>query len=432
MSLRPLARAIPGQVRISAGAFLAILALPGVRLVAATSLLARLPKGMVPLAIVLLLHQATGSYAIAGVTAALTAVGDAASTPLQGRLVDRLGRGWVLIPTAGVHVAAVAAVLVLARDGAPAGALAACACLAGIGMPPVSGSVKAVWPTLTGQDRLPAAYAMESLLQQLIFLSGPLLVAALTTASGPAAALACAATLVAAGTVSFVISTATLTPARGTRHSQQAPGAWRAPAIRIMVCGTFLQSLTFGALPVGLAATTAAAGLPNLAGIVLATLTIGGVVGTFGQATAADPRRYARLGAGFAAALVPVAALSIDPSAQALIAMGAALTVSGLFLTPIAATSYVLTEKATAPAHRTEAFAWFSTGQATGNAAGAALAGILTATAGAATALAILPVAAGLAALIARTRLPCALVACCLWNARTSQDTTQGDGQPCG
>ena len=128
---------------------------------------------MVPLATVLLLHQISGSYAIAGITAALVAAGDAASTPVQGRLVDRLGRGRVLIPTAAVHVAAVAAVLMLARKGAPAAAVAVCACVAGIGMPPVSGSIKAIWPQLVGQDHLPAAYTVESLLQQVIFLSGP-------------------------------------------------------------------------------------------------------------------------------------------------------------------------------------------------------------------------------------------------------------------
>jgi MFS family permease len=406
MSLRPLARAVPGQVRASAGAFRAVLALRRVRLVAAASLVARLPKGMVPLATVLLLHQITGSYAIAGITAALVAAGDAASTPVQGRLVDRLGLGRVLIPAAAVHVAAVAAVLVLARADAPAGAVAGCACVAGIGMPPVSGSIKAVWPQLAGQDHLPAAYTVESLLQQVVFLSGPLLVAAATMAAGPAVALACSAALVAAGTAGFVAAAASAAPARGTRPDQRVPGAWRVPAVRVLVCGTVLQSLTFGALPVGLAAVTAAAGHPDLAGVLLATLTIGGVMGTFGPVTTVGRRRYIQLAGGFAAALIPVAALSSQPSAAALIAIGAALTAAGLFVTPLAATSYILIEKATAPAHRTEAFAWLSTGQATGNAAGAALAGILTGSAGPAIALGVLPVAVGLTALIARSRLP--------------------------
>lgn len=48
------------------------------------------------------------------------------------------------------------------------------------------------------------------------------------------------------------------------------------------------------------------------------------------------------------------------------------------------------------------AFAWLSTGQATGNAAGAALAGILTSNLGAPAALGIVPVAVGLGAVIAR------------------------------
>jgi predicted MFS family arabinose efflux permease len=176
--------------------------------------------------------------------------------------------------------------------------------------------------------------------------------------------------------------------------------------VRILVYGTALQSLAFGTLPVALAADTAAAGLPDLAGILLAALTIGGIMGTFGPVTTAGRHRYVRLASGFAVALVPVAALSADPSAGALIAMGGALTAAGVFLTPMAVNSYILIEQATAPAHRTEAFAWLSTGQAAGNAAGAALAGALTASAGPASALGVLPAAVGLAALITSRRLP--------------------------
>jgi len=197
---------------------------------------------------------------------------------------------------------------------------------------------------------------MESLLQQVVFLSGTLLVATLTAASGPAAALACSAVLAAVGTVGFVVAAATTAPARGMRRGQRAHGAWRVPTVRILVCCTMLQSLTFGALPVGLAAVSAAGGLPNLAGVLLATLTVGGIMGTFGPTATASTRRYVRMTGRFAAALIVVAALSVEPSTQALIAIAAALTVAGLFVTPMAATSYVLIEQATTPAHRTEAF----------------------------------------------------------------------------
>src|SRR5215469_11868323 len=115
MSLRLLARSLPGRVRDSVAAFRTVLARPRVRLVAVTSLVARLPKGMLPLAVVLVVHQATGSYAAAGLAAASMAAGDAASAPVQGWLADRFGRGPVLIPSAAVHVAAIGAVLVAVR-----------------------------------------------------------------------------------------------------------------------------------------------------------------------------------------------------------------------------------------------------------------------------------------------------------------------------
>lgn len=399
MSLPTLARFVPGRVRSSARSFRSVLVLPHAPAVAASSLIARLPKGMVPLATVILLHQATGSYALAGLTAALVAAGDAASTPLQGRLIDRVGRGWVLIPTAAVHVAAVAALLLLARAHGPVAALAASAAVAGVGMPPVSGSIKAVWPQLAGAGRVADAYTIESLLQQVVFLAGPLLVALLAGTIGPAAALACSAAMVLAGNIWFTRATAGL--ARRAVGRPRSSTAWWGRDAQVLVGCTLLQGLIFGALPVGLAAVTAAAGLAYLAGVLQAATTVGGLTGTFGLAVTASRHGYVRVTIAFAVALVPAAVLATAPSAPVLAAVGVSLAAAGLFVTPIAAVSYVLMERAANPAHRTEAFTWLSTGLAVGTAAGSGLAGLLAGRAGPAAALAIGPAAAGLSALLA-------------------------------
>jgi len=190
-------------------------------------------------------------------------------------------------------------------------------------------------------------------------------------------------------------------PARAVPRGQPARSAWHVPQVRILACSTMLQGLVFGALPVGIAAVTAAAGRPGLAGILLAALTAGGVAGAFGPVTAATRRRYLRLTVGLAVALAPVAALSVAPSAGTLAGIGAALAVAGLFVTPIAATAYVLTGQAAVSAPVTEAFTWLSTGQAAGSAAGAALAGVLATKAGPAAALAVLPAVVVLSALVA-------------------------------
>ena len=398
MSLPALARSVPGRIQSSARSFHVVLALPRARAIAASSLIARLPKGMVPLATVLLLHQVTGSYALAGLTAGLVAAGDAASTPFQGRLIDRAGRGWVLVPTAAVHVTAVTALLLLATAHGPAVALAASAGVAGIGMPPVSGSIKAVWPQLAGPGRVADAYTIESLLQQVIFLAGPLLVALLARTSGPAAALACSAGMVLVGNIWFTAATARLArPAAGQPHSRTA---WWCRDVRILVGCTLLQGLIFGALPVGLAAVTADARLPGLAGVLQAATTVGGITGTFGLAVTASRRGYVRVTTAFTLALVPAAMLATAPSGPVLAAVGASLAAAGLFVTPVAAVSYVLLQQAATPAHRTEAFAWLSTGLAVGTAAGSGLAGLLAGCAGPAAALAIGPAAAGFSSLL--------------------------------
>lgn len=400
MSPTTLARFVPGRIQSSARSFRSLLALPNAPAVAASSLIARLPKGMVPLATVILLHQVTGSYSLAGLTAALVAAGDAASTPLQGRLIDRVGRGLVLIPTAAVHVTAVAALLLLARAHGPADALAASAAVAGVGMPPVSGSIKAVWPQLAGPGRVADAYAVESLLQQLVFLAGPLLVAVLAATGGPAAALACSATMVLAGNIWFTRATAGL--AHRAVGRPRSGTAWWGREARVLVGCTLLQGLIFGALPVGLAALTAAASHPDLAGVLQAATTVGGLTGTFWLAVTASRRGYARVTIAFAVGLVPAALLAAAPSAPVLAAVGVSLAAAGLFITPIAAVSYVLMERAASPAHRTEAFTWLSTGLAVGTAAGSGLAGLLAGCGGPAAALAICPAAAGLSALLAR------------------------------
>ncbi|HEX6443659.1 MAG TPA: MFS transporter [Streptosporangiales bacterium] len=378
--------------------------MPGVRSVAASSLLARLPKGMVPLATVLVLHRATGSYAVAGSATALIAIGDAATTPVEGRLVDRFGMAAVLLPLAMLHLAGVAALLAFATRGSSVVGVAAGACAAGIGVPPVSGCVKAVWPHLVDRHRLPAAYAIESLLQQVTFLSGPLLVALCATLANPVLALASAAVLVGVGTAWFVIAARTVWPSsRERRHWPR--GAMRVAAVRALVCTTGAQSMVFGALPVGIAAFTMAGNVPDLAGVVLASQTLGGVLGTFLPARTATARRYTRLLVRYAAALGPVAVMAASPSSPTLFAIGLALLVAGLSITPIAATGYLLTEQATQSTHRTEAFAWLSTGQAVGNAAGAAVAGMLIEHAGTVAALTILPLAAALAAAISHWAL---------------------------
>src|SRR5262245_25623272 len=97
-----------------------VLSTPGAGGLFATALVARLPQGMAPLAILLLVRGATHSYAAAGLAVGAQAFATAAGAPVLGRLVDRFGRRRVLGP-AVVCEATMYVLLVVAaeaRDGA--------------------------------------------------------------------------------------------------------------------------------------------------------------------------------------------------------------------------------------------------------------------------------------------------------------------------
>src|ERR1700744_2119032 len=98
--LRPSAACAPPRLRGMIARYRAVLATPGSLRLYVTGVFARLPQGMSGFATLLLVREATHSYALAGFAVGIQAVAIALVGPLQGRLVDRHGRGRVLLPWA--------------------------------------------------------------------------------------------------------------------------------------------------------------------------------------------------------------------------------------------------------------------------------------------------------------------------------------------
>ena len=70
--------------------YLAVLRTPSVTRLLSSAVVGRMPTGMAGLAIVLLVRGAGGSYAVAGVVAGTYSAALALTSPLLGRLVDRV------------------------------------------------------------------------------------------------------------------------------------------------------------------------------------------------------------------------------------------------------------------------------------------------------------------------------------------------------
>jgi MFS family permease len=355
--------------------YLEILRTPHVARLFAASLLARLPIGINGLAVVLLLRAETGSFGVAGATSGALALGTGLGAPFAGRIVDALGAR-VLLALAAVHAASLLGLVALARAGAPAAALVATAVMAGAALPPASSVLRARYPALfAGQPQLiQGAFALDSVLTEAIFTVAPLLTAVLVVLFDPAAALVLSAAAVVGGSVALV---AALPPvALVEKHARAGRlGALAAPGIRTLVATMLPVGFAFGTLEVALPAFADDEGSPELAGVLLALLSIGSVAG--GLVYGARPRRrplarvHLLLAVGLPFSIAPLAAAG-SPVAMALLVLPA-----GILIAPLIATRNEIAGRVAPAGAETEAYTWPLTALVAGIALGAAAAGAL-------------------------------------------------------
>jgi MFS family permease len=382
------------------GPFWSLLREPGIARVVTAELAGRMPSGMGPLAIVLLVHGATGSYGQAGAVAGAFAAGQAAGGPLHGRLIDRYGQTVVLCCGAAVFAVAFAA---LAATGGHHDLLTMCAWagLAGAAYPPLGPAMQALWSAGFSGARLQTAYAFQSATQELIFLGGPLLVAGLVAWSSAGSAVVAAAVLSFTGTLVFVSSPRSRQWEPSRRAADWA-GPLRVAGIRTIVAIFALLAVAFAFLQVATAAFATRQGSPGQAGILLAMWTSGSLTGgiLYGSRSWRRPpeQRLRWLLAALAAAFAPPAL------ASATYGLAALMFLAGMPIAPTLACAYALVERLAPAGTVTEAFTWIGSGFLTGLSAGTGVAGIVTDRGGPSTAMAVASAVLAAAATLASLR----------------------------
>ncbi|WP_338700623.1 MFS transporter [Streptomyces sp. Q6] len=171
------------------------------------ALVGRLSYGIVSLSVMLAVTDVTGSYAVAGAVMAVFGGASVLLSPLRALLVDRYGPRRALPPMALVYAGLLGlfAVVVTVRSGVPGWVLVAWGGLAGASTPPLGPAMRTVCGQLFGDRRLlQRAYSLDGVAEEVLFVSGPLLVGVLVLVAPAAAGVALSAALVAVGTLAFV------------------------------------------------------------------------------------------------------------------------------------------------------------------------------------------------------------------------------------
>ncbi len=380
-----------------------VLSQPGCARVFATALVGRLPQGMSSLAILLLVRGTTHSYAIAGVAVGAYAFATAAAAPLQGRLVDRFGRGRILPPCSILQALALGGLVLAAEAHAAAAVQVALAALAGACLPPIAPAVRALLREVLHDPEIrETAYSLESVVQELIWITGPLLVAVVITVVSPAGAVLLLGLICVAGTLLFV-----RTPLAGGR-GQRAAGRQRTPVLlipelRALLAPIALMGIGLGAVEVGLPSLALHAGSRPASGLLLALWSLGSLTGGlwYGSRTWRAPlsTRYRTLLLAAVLCTAPLVAARTIPEGMV------CSLLAGVTIAPVFSCQYAIIGRAVTPGVETEAFTWVTAALVGGLAAGSAVGGAVIATVGFSAPFVISCVASGIAGLLAlRTR----------------------------
>jgi MFS family permease len=354
--------------------YAAILRTPGIPVLVVATTLGRLPFGINGLAVLLFLHEVTGSFGLAGAGAGALALGAGLGGPFAARVVDRRGTGY-LVPLAIAHATGLIALVVLGKGGAPAGVLVALAGLIGPTFPPTGAVLRARYPRLLGgnPELIRSAYALDSVVIELSFITGPLITAGVVALAGPELALCVSAGLVIAGALMFVA----VLP-RGDEPSGSGSGvlgALASPAVRAIALTTLPIGFCIGTIEVALPAFSHAEGRDELSGVLLAVWSAASAVGglTFG---AREARRDLIKTYMVIALLFPLACLPLAAATSPLAAVGGAI-LAGLPIAPLISSRNELLAEVAPSGVTTEAFTWLMTALIAGLSAGSAVAGAL-------------------------------------------------------
>jgi MFS family permease len=355
----------------------AVLARPGALRFSLGAMVARLPISIDTLGIVLLVTGLGRSYGLAGALTAAYTVANAAMAIVQGRLLDRVGQARVLPVVASAFGVAVMVLVASLESGWPDPVAFVAAAVAGAAYPPIGSCVRARWSfVLAGHpSEIQTAYALESVVDEAIFIIGPTIATVLATTWHPWAGLGLALVTGVGGSLWLASQRATQPHPHPPGHVTGArpPMPWRAVVPLAVVC-LALGSM-FSAAEVATVAFSGEQHAKPYAGVLLALWALGSMLAGLVTGTL----RWRRTAVFRVQVGSLILALVMFPMVfvGSMVVMGAALFVAGLAIAPTLIASMSATEQMVPGPRLTEGIAIMHTGIAAGLAPGAALAGVV-------------------------------------------------------
>lgn len=361
---------------MTVGRYWTTLSAPGAWRFVLPGILARFPIGMTSISILLFVSATREDYGIAGALTAAAAIGYAVAAPQLARLSDRVGQRKVLLSCA-VACAASGTTFVIStqRPDAPIWVLFATAATMGAATPAIGSMVRARWSALLDGSTLKVtAFALESVIDEVIFIVGPVVATVLATGVDPAAGVITSVVLICGGSVLLSLSERT-EPPRKIGAPDVGSALFLGP-VAVFAGINLCFGGIWGAIDIATISFAAALQRDVMVGVLLAVYAIGGLVGgiAFGSRDWPVPMpRIVQISTlAMTAGLIPMLL------AHTFLQAGLVLLIAGIASAPAMIAAMTLVADGVPASRRTEAMAWQSTalwlGVASGSSAGGHLA----------------------------------------------------------
>jgi MFS family permease len=356
------------------GSYLRLLRVPGAAALGFWGMVGRFPIAMRSIACLMLISAVTGSLGDAGAVSAAMLVSAGAVNPLLGRLADRFGQRRVLLTACPGQALAITLLLISIMLRAPLWLMIIAAVATGSTAVSFGSFMRVRWTRMVGHETLRTAYALESMLDETIFLLGPLLVTVLVWAVAPAAGLIACGVLTTAGSIA-VARHRRSEPVPEPASSRSAGRAIGVPGVRVLAACYAGMGFLLGAIDVTMIAFARERSAYWLGGVLLSLTAVGSLSG--GAVYGAVNWRLSRpLLLAMTAGLLTLGTVPLAFAGSFLV-MGLLAVVAGVAIAPALITGSMLLESLAPKGSLSEAFSWLMSAGATGIALGTAVSGRL-------------------------------------------------------
>ena len=351
--------------------FRKLFATPGGLAFSIPGMIARLPIAMTYLSVTFIVVHETDSYTLAGAISTGAALINAAFSPIWSRKADQLGQAKVLRFTIPSYIIFGLLFIFTITQNAPTLIWMSFIFLAEAFLPNISGLVRRRWLHTLGEIEgsrplINTAYSFEALVDEIVFIIGPLVATAAAISIAPQAGMFFAFSFMSVGTGLYILQGKSEPPPHPIVKGEKRTAVLAIPQVQAV----FLPYIFLGAFFMSTTLSTVAFADQHHAksstGLLLAIWSAGSAVAAILNGAIkwklTDGQKFIYL---IVAMFLATLAFLFS---HTILVLGIVLFLSGFGVAPILIAGYSIVEKSVSTTKVTETFAWILAGLQIGNA----------------------------------------------------------------